>query len=94
MKRSIQHGFESFDDEDCIEILRKCKEAIPGERGKVMFAETVLDAKATRGLAAARMCMDMMMLPAVARERTEEEYLALITSAGFTDYKIATTEDI
>ncbi|KAL6012767.1 hypothetical protein ACLOJK_003256 [Asimina triloba] len=86
---SILHG---YNEEDCIKILRNCKEAIPAGSGKVILAETVLDAKATDGLFDARLCMDMMMIQVGGRERTEEEWSKVISGAGFSHYHVTAME--
>ncbi|XP_058072497.1 columbamine O-methyltransferase-like [Magnolia sinica] len=87
--KSILHD---WNDEDCIKILRKCKEAIPSKGGKVILVDIVLDTDATDGLVGARLCMEMMMLLIGGKERTKEEWNKLIESTGFSSYKITYME--
>ncbi|XWS12586.1 hypothetical protein CRYUN_Cryun37aG0102700 [Craigia yunnanensis] len=82
----------AFGDEDCIKILKKCREAIPtqGGKGKVIVIDIVINqVKDENELTEAKLFFDMaMMVMATGRERTEEDWEKLFKAAGFTDYKI------
>ena len=43
----MQTVFHFFDDEDCLKLLKKCREAIAsnGERGKVIIIDIVINAR-------------------------------------------------
>ncbi|XP_058072492.1 (RS)-norcoclaurine 6-O-methyltransferase-like [Magnolia sinica] len=83
--KSVLHD---WNDEDCIRILKKCKEAIPSEGGKVILVDIVLDTNSTDGLAGARLGMEMLMLAVGGKERTMDEWKKIIKNAGFSHYKI------
>ncbi|KAK9227448.1 hypothetical protein WN943_012501 [Citrus x changshan-huyou] len=85
--------FHFFDDEDCLKLLKKCREAIAsnGERGKVLIIDIVIDEKEDdRELTESKLLFDIFMNFNVGgKERTEQEWGSLFVNAGFTDYKIA-----
>ncbi|XP_058072520.1 (RS)-norcoclaurine 6-O-methyltransferase-like [Magnolia sinica] len=83
--KSVLHD---WDDEDCIKILKKCKEAIP-ENGKLVIVDIVMDVQSTYEFTGARLGMEMDMLITVGgKERSEEEWRKLIETAGYSRYKI------
>ncbi|KAM0891789.1 hypothetical protein ACQ4PT_026172 [Festuca glaucescens] len=83
-------------DEDCVKILRRCKEAIPARDagGKVIIIDTVVGwsqgivYKETEGL------LDAFMMCVDGIEREELEWRKIFLEAGFTDYKITATMGI
>lgn len=79
-------------DEDCVKILRKCRESIPSREkgGKVIIIDTVLeDPKQSNEFVQAQHYMDMlMMVLCAAKERTEKEWEKLFSEAGYAEYKI------
>ncbi|KAK1260700.1 hypothetical protein QJS04_geneDACA018056 [Acorus gramineus] len=83
--KSVLHD---WDDEDCIKILKKCKEAIPAEKGKVVVVDIVMDVEEEEAtghdFTSARLGMDMDMLVTVGgRERAKAEWERLFKAAGF-----------
>ncbi|XP_022724600.1 trans-resveratrol di-O-methyltransferase-like [Durio zibethinus] len=80
----------AFGDEDCINVLKRCREAIPTQGGKVIIIEIVInEEKDERELTEAKLFFDLtMMVAATGRERTEQEWEKLFIAAGFSDYKI------
>ncbi|KAL0444220.1 UNVERIFIED_CONTAM: Chavicol O-methyltransferase [Sesamum latifolium] len=82
-----------WNDESCLKILKKCKEAISGENkagAKVMIVDMVLDVYG-RDDKAMETCLffDIALIPYVSgQERTEKEWAKLFFDAGFTGYKI------
>ncbi|XP_020082484.1 trans-resveratrol di-O-methyltransferase-like [Ananas comosus] len=83
-----------WDDEDCVRILRRCKEAIPPREagGKVIVIEPVIGSSPEEKSTAAQLFIDMwMMIQAGGRERDELEWRKIFTKAGFSDYKIVAT---
>ncbi|KAK6283866.1 hypothetical protein POUND7_002818 [Theobroma cacao] len=83
----------AFGDEDCIKILKRCREAIPtqGAKGKVIIIDIVINVKKDEHeLTEAKLFFDMLMMVVVTgRERTEQDWQKLFMAAGFTDYKIS-----
>lgn len=79
----------NWNDEECVKILNKCKEAIPSH-GKVIIIETVLEnKKEDNKLIETQFFYDMQMMVLFAgKERNEKEWANLIFSAGFSNYKI------
>ncbi|KAG9447462.1 hypothetical protein H6P81_013590 [Aristolochia fimbriata] len=73
-----------WSDEDCVKILRRCKEAVPREGGKVVIVDVVADAAAEHPFSKPRMVLDIdMMVFTGGRERTEEDWKGLILKAGY-----------
>ena len=78
-----------WDDEDCVKILRRCKEAIParGEGGKVIIIDIVMNSHPKS--METQLCWDMfMMVVCKSAERREDEWRKIFADAGFSDYKI------
>ncbi|MBA0626860.1 hypothetical protein Godav_004446 [Gossypium davidsonii] len=82
----------AFADEECIKILKKCREAIPtkGEKGKVIIIDIVINVeKDEHELTEAKLFFDMLMMVEVSgRERTEQDWQKLFMAAGFSHYKL------
>jgi len=84
-----------WSDEHCIQILQKCKEAIPSkdQGGKVIIIDVVMkDQNDTHpNCANAQQILydiEMMSLTIGGKERTKEEWKCLFHNAGFSsDYK-------
>ena len=86
--RSIVHD---WDDERAQVILEQCRRAMP-ESGRLLVVERVVGTGYRAGLSA--LYGDMEMLVNVGgRERTEAEYRALFTHAGFRLTRIVPLED-
>ncbi|WCJ27113.1 O-methyltransferase family protein [Euphorbia peplus] len=85
----IMHGWS---DEECVKILKKCKEAIRRKNkvgGKVIVIDLVINEKKdTSELTETKLLFDMlMMFVATGKERTEKEWENLFFQAGFSHYK-------
>lgn len=87
----MQTVFHFYDDEDCLKLLKKCREAIAsnGERGKVSIVDTVMNKKEDdRELTESKLLYDTLMnLNVGGKERTEQERQSVFMNAGFTHYK-------
>ncbi|KAK9152892.1 hypothetical protein Sjap_000372 [Stephania japonica] len=80
-----------WNDEDCLKILKRCREAIPSSEkgGKLIILDIVMDSKATREIAELQLFFDMLlMVNTNGIERSEREWEKLFKEAGFTSYKI------
>ncbi|KAJ1275083.1 hypothetical protein BS78_05G108900 [Paspalum vaginatum] len=80
-----------WDDEDCVKILERCRNAIPSreEGGKVIIIEVVLGHSMEPIMYEAQVLLDMlMMVNTRGRQRAENEWLEIFMKAGFSDYKI------
>ncbi|KAL9160485.1 hypothetical protein ABFS82_08G203500 [Erythranthe guttata] len=83
-----------WNDEDCVKILKKCKDAIPDKDkggGKLIIIDMVMniyegdDNKAMED----QLFFDMAMMAYLnGKERSEKEWVKLFFDAGFTNYKI------
>ncbi|MCL7027687.1 hypothetical protein MKW94_024815 [Papaver nudicaule] len=76
-------------DEECVNILKKCKEAIPKETGKVIIVDVALEEDSTHELTKTRLLLDIDMLVTTGgRERTVDDWENLLKRAGFRSHKI------
>ncbi|KAJ1439515.1 Winged helix-like DNA-binding domain superfamily [Sesbania bispinosa] len=77
-------------DEECIQILKNCREAIPKENGRVIIVEAVIDEEGKHDkLKDVRLMMDMLMMAhSKGKERTLKEWEYLIKTAGFSTYTV------
>ncbi|KAK4424023.1 Acetylserotonin O-methyltransferase [Sesamum alatum] len=77
-------------DDECIDILRKCREAIPKDTGKVIIAEAVIDEGEEDKYTDVRLALDMVMLAHTGKgkERTIEEWEYVVNAAGFTRFTV------
>ncbi|XP_076932220.1 acetylserotonin O-methyltransferase-like [Bidens hawaiensis] len=74
-------------DKECIHILKKCREAIPHDTGKVIIVEAVVGQENHEFKDVALM-MDMVMMAHTrkGKERTIEEWSYVFQEAGFSRY--------
>ncbi|GLT86034.1 hypothetical protein SLE2022_041970 [Rubroshorea leprosula] len=81
-----------WDDQECIKILKNCREAIPVEKGKVIIAEAVIGEEREEDdkLDFVRLMLDMVMMAHTSKgkERTLKEWDYVLTKAGFRRYNI------
>ncbi|XP_059440551.1 trans-resveratrol di-O-methyltransferase-like [Corylus avellana] len=82
----------SISDEDCVKVLKKCREAILNKEkgGKVIIIDIVInDIKDEHEITEAKLFFDVLMMALVTgRERCEKEWEKLFLEAGFSRYKI------
>ncbi|KAK6794829.1 hypothetical protein RDI58_008282 [Solanum bulbocastanum] len=82
-----------WSDEDCVKILKKCKEAIPSKEngGKVIVIDIVIDnQKGDNKSFETQLFSDVLMMVHVSgKERNEQEWAKLFSDARFSDYKIS-----
>ncbi|XP_051132445.1 acetylserotonin O-methyltransferase-like [Andrographis paniculata] len=89
-----------WNDEECIQILSKCREAIPKGRGKVIVAEAVISdqhvSEEDSKYEDVRLALDMVMLAhtETGKERTLQEWDYVIKQAGFTSYTVKHIESV
>ncbi|XP_057782990.1 acetylserotonin O-methyltransferase-like [Salvia miltiorrhiza] len=75
-----------WNDEECIEILRKCKEAI---KTKVMIVEAVIREEEESKYSDVRLALDMVMLAHTSgKERSLEEWEFVVKAAGFSSFTV------
>ncbi|KAH7848875.1 hypothetical protein Vadar_009586 [Vaccinium darrowii] len=80
----------NWSDDHCLKLLKNCHKALPNN-GKIIVVEGILPvmpdrSAATRGL----FQMDLQMMAQLfgGKERTQEEFLALATGAGFSGIRL------
>uniref|UniRef100_A0A0E0LVJ3 O-methyltransferase domain-containing protein n=1 Tax=Oryza punctata TaxID=4537 RepID=A0A0E0LVJ3_ORYPU len=86
----LKFVLHDWNDEDCVRILTRCKEAIHNEEGsgKVIIIDTVIGSPSQQILEA-QLSMDLcMMALTTGKEREEEEWRKIFVEAGFSRYKI------
>ncbi|KAI7749350.1 hypothetical protein M8C21_032956, partial [Ambrosia artemisiifolia] len=82
-----------WSDENCIKILKNCKDAISSKQngGKLVIIDMVV--KVDEGddeLFESQLLFDVLMMTSVSgRERTEKDWAKLFLNGGFSDYKIS-----
>ncbi|CAJ1978865.1 unnamed protein product [Sphenostylis stenocarpa] len=78
-----------WNDEECVKILSNCKKAI-SSKGKVIIIEMVMgNKKEDRELTETEIFFDMQMMVVFnGKERNDKEWASLVSSAGFSNYKI------
>ncbi|XVF45593.1 hypothetical protein PTKIN_Ptkin02bG0218600 [Pterospermum kingtungense] len=79
-----------WDDEECIKILKKCREAIPQDKGKVIIVEAVVGQDKDDKLEFVRLMLDMVMMAHTnkGKERTLKEWSYVLEEAGFTRFNV------
>ncbi|RWR89624.1 trans-resveratrol di-O-methyltransferase-like protein [Cinnamomum micranthum f. kanehirae] len=83
-----------WSDEDCVRILRRCKEANPSskeEGGKVIIVDVVVDAAHNNNpkTTETKLYADLpMMVHTGGKERDESQWLKIFMDAGFNQYNI------
>ncbi|KAK3024134.1 hypothetical protein RJ639_044389 [Escallonia herrerae] len=86
LKMENQWILHNWSDEECLKILKKCKEAIPSkeEGGKLIIIDMVME----RQSATHHFFDVLMMVLHAGKERSEKEWAQLLFDAGFSTYKI------
>ncbi|KAI3935500.1 hypothetical protein MKW92_038560 [Papaver armeniacum] len=85
----LKFMLHNWEDEECKNILKRCKEAIPADKGKVIIMDIVLDENVDNDdLVQAKLSMDLDMMSSGGRERTKEDWKNLLEMSGFTSHEI------
>ncbi|KAJ3687232.1 hypothetical protein LUZ61_016396 [Rhynchospora tenuis] len=83
-----------WSDENCIKILRQCKQAIPSREagGKVLILEAVVGSTSSMISKEPQLLFDLMMMSATEGvERDEQQWSELFSESGFSSYSIIHT---
>lgn len=82
----IKWILHDWSDEQCVEILKNCKKALP-KAGKVIIVESIVPREISETDLATKnsLCFDVGMMCATfgGKERTKEEFDVLAMEAGF-----------
>ncbi|KAL2321125.1 hypothetical protein Fmac_030094 [Flemingia macrophylla] len=85
----------NWDDDDCIKILKNCKDAISdrGKGGKVIIIDIVINEKQDEHeMTEVKLLSDVIMMTSLnGKERDEKDWRRLFMDAGFKYYKIFPT---
>ncbi|CAL5010943.1 unnamed protein product [Urochloa decumbens] len=84
----------SFNDEDCVKVLRQCKKAIhrDGAGGKIIIVNPVLGYGPQDDVVReAQVLFDFHMMCANGGEREEHEWKRIILEAGFSEFNVVAT---
>ncbi|KAH6804225.1 hypothetical protein C2S51_032472 [Perilla frutescens var. frutescens] len=90
----LMRVLHDWSDEECVEILKKCRESIPSDTGKVIIAEAVIrdegEGEAYKYIKDLHLALDMVMLVHTERgkERSVEEWEYVVREAGFTRFTV------
>ena len=87
----MQWVLHDWADDECIEILKKCKEAIPEDKGKVIIVDAVIQEEGEMDkLTDARLMLDMVIMAHTnkGKERTLKEWGFVLGEAGFGRYTV------
>ncbi|CAN6230762.1 unnamed protein product [Urochloa humidicola] len=87
----LKFVLHNWNDEDCVRILKRSKEAVSTRepKGKVIIIDTVAGLAASKQTFEAQLLMDTcMMILTTGEERDEEKWHRLFLDAGFNRYKI------
>ncbi|CAN6445653.1 unnamed protein product [Victoria cruziana] len=88
----LKRILHNWDDNECVKILKLCKEAIPKLGGKVIIVDIVIKNCGDQVLNEVHLMLDLhMMVLLGGKERNEEEWKKLFVDAGFSTYKIVAT---
>ncbi|KAK3404644.1 hypothetical protein EUGRSUZ_K00951 [Eucalyptus grandis] len=80
-------------NEDCVKILKNCREAIPERNGKVIIAEVVLKPEGDGMFDEIGLVFDLLMIAhsSGGKERDELEWKKILEEGGFPRYNIIKT---
>lgn len=88
--KRILHDYE---DEECIKIMKLCKEAISNKEGegagKIIILDVIVNKEDAFPMTEYHTLLDLQMMAILAgKEREEQEWQKIFNEAGFTSYKI------
>ncbi|CAN6166053.1 unnamed protein product [Urochloa humidicola] len=94
----LKFVLHDWSDEDCLKILKRCKEAIccREQGGKLIIIEVVVGSSPSRANChETQLLFDLFISTMVqGRERDEKEWSKLFKEAGFSHYKVTSVLDI
>ncbi|KAM0829727.1 hypothetical protein ACQ4PT_066701 [Festuca glaucescens] len=83
----LKNVLHDWNDEDCMEILRQCRKAIPKLGGKVIIMDIVVGSL-SKSMYEAHVLSDLLMMVITAgKERDESEWCKIFMDAGFSRWK-------
>ncbi|KAJ3670184.1 hypothetical protein LUZ60_010508 [Juncus effusus] len=87
----LKYVLLDWSDDDCVKILRKCKETISSEpNGKVIIVDIVIGTCKDSKLTELQLIYDMLMMAGPGgKEHEEIEWKKIFEEARFSNYKIS-----
>ncbi|XP_047319566.1 acetylserotonin O-methyltransferase-like [Impatiens glandulifera] len=87
----IKWVLHDWGDEECIKILKNCKDAIPKDKGKVIIVEAVIseeDERKSESFEYVKLMLDMVMMAETetGKQRTSKEWEHVLDQAGFSHH--------
>ncbi|KAI3745248.1 hypothetical protein L1987_58357 [Smallanthus sonchifolius] len=84
----IMKVLHDWTDDDCIAILKKCREAIPQDTGKVIVIDAIVGREENHEFKGVGLLLDMVMMAHTkeGKERTSKEWSYVFHEAEFTRY--------
>ncbi len=86
----MKHILHDWSDEQCVQILRHCRRAIPAT-GRLLIVEAVIAPGNDPGFEKL-LDIEMIAITEGGRERTEKQFAALFDASGFRLQRVVTTE--
>ncbi|KAK7848914.1 acetylserotonin o-methyltransferase [Quercus suber] len=89
---SFEWILHDWGDNECIQILKKCREAVLENKGKVIIVDAVIEEAEIDELTDVRLALDMAMMAHTnkGKERTLKEWGFVLGEAGFSRYTMKT----
>ncbi|CAI9769024.1 unnamed protein product [Fraxinus pennsylvanica] len=86
----IMQVLHDWNDEECIDILKKCKEAIRANTGKMIIVEVVVNEEEDDKYKRVHLYLDLIMMAHTdtGKERTRKEWEYILNAVGFSRYTI------
>ncbi|EEF27394.1 acetylserotonin O-methyltransferase-like [Ricinus communis] len=86
----LQWVLHDWNDDECIQILKKCKEAVPEDNGKVIIVEAVIGEAKDDKFEYVRLMLDIVIMAHTntGKETTSKEWESVIQKAGFRSHTI------
>jgi hypothetical protein len=91
MRYLLQWIMHDWGDDECVKILKNCKQAIPPRDagGKIIIIDMVVGSGPSDiKLVETQVLYDLLIMNINGVERDEQEWKKIFFKAGFTDYKI------
>lgn len=87
----LKQVIHDWDDSQAVRLLTRCRQALP-PAGTLLIVERVLPEQAMPGQATDAYLLDLeMLIGSGGRERTAAEYRALLSAAGFEQFRVVPT---
>ncbi|KAK7848913.1 acetylserotonin o-methyltransferase [Quercus suber] len=88
----LQWVLHDWGDNECIQILKKCREAVLKNKGKVIIVDAVIEEAEKDKLTDVKLALDMAMMAHTnkGKERTLKEWGFVLGEAGFSRYTVKT----